>query len=278
MSDRPPSRRKSDAVSFLGLAVGLGGVLSGLLLEGGKLGDVTQITGAVIVLGGTIGAVMLTTPAPVLFGALAQLRTVFFPPRYSVSAVIDEIISLANRARKNGIVSLEEDIGRIADPFFQKALALGVDGTELSEIRKIMETEIAVQAQKSRWEAKVYDSAGGYAPTIGIIGAVLGLIQVMKNLDDIDKVGHGIAVAFVATVYGVASANLWFLPVAGKIKARVDETVRMRELILEGVCGIVQGLHPKVVEQKLEAWAVHEPASARGASRGAVSATAEGRV
>jgi chemotaxis protein MotA len=251
-------RTSVDWSSVLGLAVGLGGIVGGLLLEGGNLSDITQLTGALIVLGGTFGAVMITTPGVVLIGALRQLKVVFFRPRQSFSAAVDEIIGLSNRARKNGIVALEEQLGDITDPFFRKAVVLAVDGTDVAQIRSVMEVEIALQAQKARWEAKAFEAAGGYAPTVGIIGAVLGLIQVMKNLGDIDKVGHGIAVAFVATVYGVASANLWFLPVAGKIKARSEEVVRMREMILEGVCGVVQGLHPKLIEQKLEAWAAHE--------------------
>lgn len=277
MASEHGARRGIDFASVLGLAVGLAGILGGLVLEGGRLADVTQLTGALIVFGGTIGAVMVTTPGPVLLGAIAQLRSVFFPVRHSVHATIDEIIALGNRARKNGIVTLEDEIRNLPDPFFRKSLALGVDGTDLPEIRRIMETEISIQAEKARCEAKVYESAGGYAPTVGIIGAVLGLIQVMKNLDDIDKVGHGIAVAFVATVYGVASANLWFLPLAGKIKARADETARMREMILDGVCAVVQGLHPKLIEQKLEPWTTHEPVvTARGGAPR--SAAAEGRV
>jgi chemotaxis protein MotA len=211
-------------------------------------------------------------------GALAQLKVVFFPRHHSPAAIMDDIISFGNRARKNGIVSLEDDIPSIADPFFRKAVALGVDGTDVAEIRKIMEMEIAIQAQKTRWEAKVFESAGGYAPTIGIIGAVLGLIQVMKHLDDLDKVGHGIAVAFVATVYGVALANLVFLPLAGKIKARTDEAMRIQELIVEGVCAIAQGLHPKLIEQKLEAWSVHAEQPAGRAPRGKRAQVAEGRA
>lgn len=262
-------RTRLDFGSILGLMLGVGGILGGLLLEGGNLSDVTQLTGALIVLGGTIGAVIVTTPGPILLGAVKQLKIVFFPPAYSAAAMTDEIIALGNRARKNGIVSLEDQLDTIPDPFFRRALALGVDGTDVEEIRKIMEVEIAVHSQKARWEAKVFEAAGGYAPTIGIIGAVLGLIQVMKHLEDLDKVGHGIAVAFVATVYGVASANLFFLPVAGKIRARADEAVRIRELILEGICGIVQGLHPKLIEQKLEAWAVYGGKTQRADRRSA---------
>lgn len=276
MSKQPT---RIDLGSFLGLVVGLGSILGGLILEGGKISDVSQLTGGIIVLGGTIGAVIVTTPVTILMGALAQLKVVFFPPVYSIGATIDEIIQFGNRARKNGIVSLETDANAISDPFFRKAITLGVDGTDVEELKKIMETEIHVQAQKTKWEAKVFEAAGGYAPTVGIIGAVLGLIQVMKHLDDLEKVGHGIAVAFVATVYGVASANLFFLPVAGKIKARADEAVRSQELILEGVCAIVQGLHPKVIEQKLEAWAVHAGKPASGRREGVRQARpAEGRA
>lgn len=247
-------RSSPDVASIFGLALGCGAIVGGLALEGGKLSDVTQLTGAVIVLGGTMGAVMLTTPASTLLRAVARLKLVFFQPHHAPAAVIDEVIRLGNHARKNGIVSLESILENVHDPFFRKALGLGVDGTDLEELRKMMEIELDLEADRGRAEARVFEAAGGYAPTIGIIGAVLGLIQVMKNLQDIDAVGHGIAVAFVATVYGVASANLFFLPAAAKIKSRVEQSVRMRELMLEGVCSIVQGLHPKVIERKLEAY------------------------
>jgi len=131
---------------------------------------------------------------------------------------------------------------------------LAVDGTELEELRTMMELDIEMEAERGRADAKVFEAAGGYAPTVGIIGAVLGLIQVMKNLQEIDKVGHGIAVAFVATVYGVGLANLLFLPAASKIKARVEQFVQIRLMMLEGVCSIVQGAHPKMIERKLECW------------------------
>jgi chemotaxis protein MotA len=151
-------------------------------------------------------------------------------------------------------VSLENDLDNIADPFLRKALRLGVDGTDLQEIQKVMELQMETAERAGRAEAKVYEAAGGYAPTVGIIGAVLGLIQVMKHLEDIQMVGHGIAVAFVATVYGVAVANIFFLPAAGKLKARVEASVRLQELMLEGACSIVQGLHPTVIEQKLASY------------------------
>jgi chemotaxis protein MotA len=171
-----------------------------------------------------------------------------------VAGTIDDIITFAAQARKQGIVSLEQQAGSIQDPFLRKALNLAVDGIEMSEIRAIMELEIDLMEHAGEAEAKVFEAAGGYAPTIGIIGAVLGLMQVMKNLANIDEVGRGIASAFVATVYGVGSANLFFLPAAGKLKTRLKDAIRLRELMLEGVLSIVEGLNPKLIRTKLDAY------------------------
>ena len=208
-----------------------------------------------IVLGGTIGAVMVTTPLKTLIRAAKYLGTVFFEKAEEPQQVIEEIIFYATKARKNSILSLESDMENIADPFLRKAISLTVDGTDLQELRKMMELDLDLQQRSGEQVAKVYESAGGYAPTIGIIGAVLGLIQVMKHLENIDEVGRGIAVAFVATVYGVASANLFFLPAANKIKARLHETLHIKELMLEGVCSIVEGMNPKLIRIKLDAFA-----------------------
>ncbi len=232
----------------------LAGIVGGLLLEGGDLKDIRQSTAAIIVLGGTIGAVMVSMPLSVLRGALRAMISAFFTPASDQEGAIDEIIQFATKARKNGLVSLEGEALEVSDPFLAKALTLAVDGTDLQEIRKMMELEITVFEQRSEAEAKVFEAAGGYSPTIGIIGAVMGLIQVMKNLANMDEVGHGIAVSFVATVYGVGVANLFFLPLANKIKARVHEAVQTRELMLEGVIGIVEGLNPKLIRSKLQAY------------------------
>jgi chemotaxis protein MotA len=256
-SERP------DFASLGGLLVGVGGIMTGLLLEGGKVKDVGQFTAALIVFGGTFGAVMLTTPLPVLLRAARQVKSIFFDRVHSADGVIEEIIEYATQARKQGIVSLEQQAAAIQDPFLRKTLNLAVDGIDMSQIRSIMELEITLLEQDGEMEAKVFEAAGGYSPTIGIIGAVLGLIQVMKNLADIDEVGRGIAVAFVATVYGVASANLLFLPAANKLKARVREAVRIREVMLEGVLSIVEGLNPKLIRTKLEAYQRQQPAPSR---------------
>ena len=257
---KKPSGRRPDLATLGGLALALAGILGGLVLEQGKVKDVAQITAAIIVLGGTLGAVMVTTPLGTLRSAAGKLSAVFFQTSYPPDVVIEQIIGYATKARKNGIVSLEDETESIQDPFLKKALNLAVDGADLLELRRMMELEITLEEQRGEAEAKVYEAAGGYAPTIGIIGAVLGLIQVMKHLANIDEVGRGIAVAFVATVYGVASANIFFLPAGAKLRSRLHEAVQMRELMLEGVLGIAEGLNPKLIRIKLEAYLPPAPA------------------
>jgi len=256
VESKPVKKRpgKPDLVTVAGLAVALAGVLGGLLIEGGRIKDIAQFTAALIVLGGTAGAVMVSTPLHVLIGAIKRLAGVFVDSTPDLNSITEEVISYVTKARKNGLVSLEREAETIADPFLRKALNLAVDGTDLQEIRKMLELEIDMDERTAEAEAKVFECAGGYAPTIGIIGAVLGLIQVMKNLANIDEVGHGIAVSFVATVYGVGSANLLFLPMAAKIKARQNAQSQRQELILEGVSGIVEGLNPKLIREKLKAF------------------------
>jgi chemotaxis protein MotA len=250
---------KPDFGSVAGIAVALLGILGGLMIEGGKIRDVAQFTAAMIVLGGTAGAVMISTPLSTVMGALRRLRGVFSDSSVPMDSLIEELIGYATTARKTGLVSLEQASESIADPFLRKALTLAVDGTDLQEMRKMLELVIDLEEQHAEAEAKVFEGAGGYAPTIGIIGAVLGLIQVMKNLANIEEVGHGIAVAFVATVYGVGLANLFLLPAAAKIKARFTSEIHRKELIIEAVSGIVEGLNPKLIRIKLEAYLDHKP-------------------
>ena len=253
---KPPkqSRARLDLATVAGIALALGGIIGGLILEKGSIQDVAQTTAAMIVMGGTIGAVLVTTPLPVFLRALRGMGSVFFERAYSTAEMIEALIQFAGKARKNGIVSLEAEAANIPDPFLRKALSLAVDGTDMQELRKMMEVEISLGEHVAEGEAKVWESAGGYAPTIGIIGAVMGLIQVMKHLEDIKEVGHGIAVAFVATVYGVGSANLFFLPAATKLRTRSQQVSLMKEMILEGVVGIVEGLNPTLIRMKLEAF------------------------
>jgi len=273
------SSSRPDIATLGGLLLAAGSIMGGLVIEGGKLTDVAQVTALMIVLGGTLGAVMVTTPLKTLVRAVKYLGNVFFEKEEDPQQVIEEIIGYAIKARKNSIISLDSELDTIADPFLRKAISLSVDGTDLQELRAMMELDLALRHRSGEAIAKVYESAGGYAPTIGIIGAVLGLIQVMKHLENIEEVGRGIAVAFVATVYGVASANLFFLPAANKIKARLRDNLHVKELMLEGVCSIVEGLNPKLIRVKLEAFAEGEtsaPAKARSPGRTARAAAAEG--
>jgi chemotaxis protein MotA len=248
-----------DVATLAGLAIAFVGILGGLLLEKGQIQDVAQGTAALIVIGGTLGAVLVTTPLPIVLRAFRGLKSVFFEPPSNSAEMIETLIGFAGKARKNGIVSLEADAGEVSDPFLRKALNLAVDGTDLNELRKMMEIDTELAEQAGENDAKVWEAAGGYAPTIGIIGAVMGLIQVMKHLEDIKEVGHGIAVAFVATVYGVGSANLLFLPTANKLRARMRDVLLTKEMILEGVIGIVEGLNPTLIRLKLESFNLQPP-------------------
>ena len=260
--------RRPDLATLGGLALALVGILGGLVLEDGKVKDVAQLTAAIIVLGGTLGAVMVTTPMGLLRSAAGKLPTVFFEPTHAPEAVVEQIIGYATKARKNGLVSIEDDALKIEDPFLRKALTLAVDGTDLQELRSMMMLEIDMADNRALAEAKVFESAGGYSPTIGIIGAVMGLIQVMKNLANIEEVGHGIAVAFVATVYGVGIANILLLPAANKIKSRIECDRELKELKLEGVVAIVEGLNPKIIRSKLEAYQHQEKSSSKKKEKG----------
>ena len=240
-----------DKASFIGIVLALGGILAGLLLEGGTMRQVLQPTAAIIVFGGTLGAVMLQFPLPIILLAFRQLGSVFVNPQRDPLGIIRQIVQYAQTARREGIVSLDAELPHIEDSFLKRTLMLAVDGTEPQELRKMMELELDNQAEYEEQVPQVFDSAGGFAPTIGIIGAVLGLIQTMQHLDRIDEVGRGIAVAFVATIYGVGSANLLYLPMAGKMKLRIREEQIMREMQLEGVASILEGMNPRMLETKL---------------------------
>jgi chemotaxis protein MotA len=240
-----------DKGTVTGLVLAVCGIVAGLLLEGGKIAQILQPTAALIVFGGTLGAVLVQFPLPVSLAAFKQLANVFFERTSNGSAKIHELVRYALKARKEGIVSLDSELPSIQDPFLKKCLMLAVDGTEPEELRNMMEAELDNQAEEENRLPKVFESAGGFAPTIGIIGAVLGLIQVMQHLGNMDEVGKGIAVAFVATIYGVGSANLFFLPASGKLKIRMREQQLQREMVLEGVISILVGMNPRMLENKL---------------------------
>jgi chemotaxis protein MotA len=240
-----------DKATLSGLLLALGGIFLGLFIEGGNLGQVLQPTAAMIVFGGTLGAVLIQYPLPVVLSGFKRLANVFVEPRQNAQATVALLVKFANQARREGIISLDKQTESIEDPFLRRALMLAVDGTESKELRSVMELELDNKEEQEEKIAQVFESAGGFSPTIGIIGAVLGLIQVMQHLDKIEEVGRGIAVAFVATIYGVGAANLFFLPAAGKLKIRIREEQIIREMTLEGVLSILEGMNPRMLESKL---------------------------
>ena len=247
-----------DIASIGGIALALIGILAGMMIEGGNIAQITQPTAAMIVLGGTVGAVMLQFPLSIFLAALKAIMKVFLHKGSSGEAILTQLVAFANKARKSGIVSLDGDLPSIDDPFLKQTLMLAIDGTEPSEVRKIMQLELDNKSEIEEKIPAVFEAAGGYSPTVGTIGAVLGLIQVMKNLSNIDEVGRGIAVAFVATIYGVALANLICLPAAGKLKFRHREEQMIKEMMLEGVISIIEGLNPRMIETKLRTYLFDE--------------------
>jgi chemotaxis protein MotA len=240
-----------DKSSIGGIALAVGGITLGLTLEGGKVSQILQPTAAIIVFGGTIGAVMLQFPLPAIVEAGRQLQNVFRGRRTNSLHTIQQLVRYAHQARRAGIVTLDDELEDIQDPFLRRGLMLAVDGTEPEELRKMMESELNARSEQDDLVPQVFESAGGFSPTIGIIGAVLGLIQVMQHLSNMDEVGRGIAVAFVATIYGVGAANIIFLPCAGKLRIQMRQQQILRELTLEGVVSILEGMNPHVLEVKL---------------------------
>jgi chemotaxis protein MotA len=229
----------------------IAGIFAGLLIEGGRLSQILQPTAALIVFGGTMGATLLQFPLGTVGAAFRRMTQVFVAPRKENEQLVQQLVSFANKARRDGVVSLDADLASVTDPFLKQALMLAVDGTEPTDLRKIMRVALDCTSEREERLPMVFESAGGFSPTIGILGAVLGLIQVMQHLDNIQEVGRGIAVAFVATIYGVGLANLFFLPFAGKIRIHLREGQQRREMVLEGVISILEGMNPRMLELKL---------------------------
>lgn len=243
-----------DKISLAGLALGLIAILGGQILEGGHVGSLVQPTALLIVLGGTLGAVLLQSPFHVFKRGILMAKWVWVPPVIEQKRLIDQILTWSQQSRREGLLALENYIPGIKDEFTRKGLQLLVDGADPERIRELMEVEIGTFEDEWRQSAKIWDSAGGYSPTIGILGAVMGLIHVMENLSDPTKLGAGIAVAFVATIYGVGLANLIYLPIAGKLKYYIARMVASREMLIDGLVGIALGDNPRIIEGRLRGY------------------------
>ena len=243
-----------DMLSMVGIMLALVAIIGGNILEGGHNSSLVHLTAFVIVAGGTLGAVMVQTPLQTFVRAMRMASWVFVPVKLQPEEAAEKIVSWSNIARREGLLGLEAIAEEEPDQFARKGLQLLVDGSEPEVIRAILEVEIDNKEHRDIQAAKVFDGMGGYSPTIGIIGAVMGLIHVMNNLADPSKLGGGIATAFVATIYGVGFANLLFLPMANKLKSQVHNQTRFREMVVEGVISIAEGENPRNIETRLQGY------------------------
>lgn len=243
-----------DLATIIGLLVAFGAVFGGAAIEGVHISALIQPTAALIVLGGTFGATFVCFPLPAIINALKGVKVAFLPVKVDHGQVVKDIINYATKARRNGLISLEQEAQSAHDPFIKKGISLVVDGIDPQKLRETLEADIMAYEDHTKHTIEFYEAAGGFAPTIGIIGAVLGLIHVMGNLSDTSKLGGGIAVAFVATIYGLMIANIICLPIGTKIKIRMKEEVLRRVMILEGLIAIQNGENPHFIEQKLMAY------------------------
>jgi chemotaxis protein MotA len=252
------AKRKIDRSTVIGLLTAVCGVTAGLLLDGGKISQILQPTAALIVIGGTLGAVMVQFPWHTLRTTLKELRHVLFEETPLQPERVEELVSWCMQARRHGLLALDPHLDDIEDLFLKKGLTLAVDGVAVRELRAIMEGDLDVYEEKEESLSRVLEAAGGFSPTLGIIGAVIGLIQVMQHMEDVAGLGKGIAAAFVSTLYGIGLANLLFLPLAGKLRIRMRERQAVREMMLEAVISIVEGTSGRELKRRLQAYLVQQ--------------------
>jgi len=248
-----------DILSIVGVILGFGAIIGGNFLEGGHLSGLYNGPALLIVVGGALGAAMLQSPLDTFKHSFSVSKWILLPPSVDLGAGLEKIVSWSNIARKEGLLGLEVIAETEDDPFSRKGLQLLVDGSEPESIRNILEVDLLVREHKDLQAVKIFDGMGGYAPTIGIIGAVMGLIHVMGNLADPSRLGSGIATAFVATIYGVGLANLIFLPMANKLKSVVHRLSQQREMMIEGLIAIADGENPRTIELKLQGYLDQTP-------------------
>lgn len=247
-----------DILSLIGIALGLIAIIGGSVAKGAGLSMLWSAAAFIIVIVGTIAAILVQTPLPTFKRALRIFVWIITPPPNHGRKLLAQIVDWSARARRDGLLGLENDLDRLDDLFLSKGLQMLVDGNEPDTLRKVLEIDLSSEEQADLAAAKVFEGMGIYAPTLGIIGAVLGLMSVMQNLADPSKLGVGIAAAFTATIYGIASANLFFLPVAAKLKTIILGRARTRELVIEGLIAIAEGENPRNIESRLQGYLAGE--------------------
>jgi chemotaxis protein MotA len=243
-----------DITTIGGIVLALAALVAGILIEGGNLGSYVGVSAAVIIFGGTFGAIVISFPMKVLVMIPSLLTNAFTNQNYNIPEIIRKIVEFSERARREGILCLEVELANVKDEFLKYGLQMVIDGTDPQLVRDTLQTKLAFIGERHHQGAQVFEAAGGFAPTMGIIGTVLGLINVLSNIKDPTKLGESIALAFIATLYGIASANLIWLPIANKLKNKHQEEQIMKEIMLEGVLCLQSGDNPRMVEQKLKAF------------------------
>lgn len=240
--------------TIIGLAVAFGALLGGVIMEGASIGGLVGISAAVIVVGGTIGATFISFPLKAVLSLPGLIMQSFFAYQADARAIIDQLVELADRARRDGLLALEETTAQIQDEFLRKGIMLVVDGVDSSTVQSIMHTDLELTIERHHSGIAVLEAMGGYAPTMGIIGTVMGLINVLSHLSDPGNLGGHIAVAFLATLYGIATANILYLPIAGKLRAKDEKEQLIKKLMIEGVLSVQSGQSPRIVRERLEAF------------------------
>jgi len=246
-----------DILSLVGIVLAFGAMIGGSILKGSGVKALLGAAAFVIVVMGTTASILVQTPMPVFLRALKIFKWIFKPPELNPQGVIDKIVEWSNIARKQGLLGLESAVESEPDDFMKKGLQSLVDGGEPEAIRNLLEVDLETREHFDNSAAKVFESFGIYAPTLGIIGAVMGLMAVMQNLNDPSKLGHGIAAAFIATLYGIGLANLFFLPFASKLKSVIHNQTQVRQMTIEGIIAIAQGENPRNIEAKLKGYMHH---------------------
>ena len=259
-----------DIATLLGLVIAFGSLGFAVILEGGHLRSLVNISAAFIVFGGTFGATMISQPLQLMIKLPIIFKHAILGKLMEPQEAIAKIVELATIARREGVLALEQHLEGIPDPFMRKGLQLVIDGTDPEVVRDILETELAVQAERHKMGAKVFLTMGGLAPTLGVTGTVMGLVHMMEQLDDPSKMGPAIASAFIATLYGVASANIVFIPIGNKLGTRSQQEIMVREIILEGILALQAGMAPMLIAEKLRAFLdpkTREKVTAEGGAR-----------
>jgi chemotaxis protein MotA len=255
-----------DPASLVGIVLALGAIFASMLMEGGDPTSILLLPPIVLVLGGTLGAAMTGAMLKDTIGIVGLLKRALLAKKIEATETIDVLVKLADRARREGLLALEDEVRKVEDPFLRKGLELAIDGTDSEDLREIMESEIDSKKRADKVGVKLFADMGGFAPTIGIIGTVLGLVHVLENLADPAQLGHLIAGAFVATLFGVLTANVFWLPLSNRLKRLSELEAEQMMLALEGVLAVQAGSNPRLVARKLRSLMPSEPESAKKAA------------